>query len=307
MNKYLLAIAFVNALTVSAYAENNSGVSFVKGPLWQAPYQTKMTLTLSNSNPNLDSDCSLYDKAMHSEDGSFYPNTVEQLERYRKLPSKFDYMESTYVAYFVISESLPIHMNVDVVPGTKSKLPFYDQNSSIVKLDINSMYNFKVVGQQGSATAFLNSLNILPLSIRLVNYKGAMGLRVEGRDSVCDLYKKRATIQAQASAFVYLPTEAQDTLNSFYNNMGSQINKITSSNESNFSKAVRLGFRLSSLISPSSGYSAEIEESMLALFSVLFKENSLEYSSVWARNNNLFVIPSQNTSIKAPVIVDLTN
>lgn len=280
-------------------------LSIAKSSLWQAPYSSVMNVKVTTSE-KLGDNCDLYNKLVFSKNGSPIENSAERLDEYRNLPFEYS-MENDFIFTFMITPNKISLETENEIPDSEKKLiPFYNQSKSQQNLDTSSLSNFKVKFQPDSFTAVSNSVGLNPLPIKLVYIKGIPALRIQGRDTICDLLNKKIVIEGKGIAHVHLPQKNQPAMYGFYASAQDQINSILSLSEGPMAKAGRISYRLSSLISPTTAYNKETEEATLALFKVLFKENSLELSNIWGRLGDEMTL-SPDPAILEPVTVQITN
>lgn len=299
-NKKMIFVTMISCLSLKAHA---SEIAIAKSNFWQAPYKTSMQVSLVNTKSSLIKECEEYKKDILSVDGSVKVS-ANGLDTLRQLASD-DSMEDSFSATFLIGATSAMDLTSEIPQSALSDIPYYNQTSSHTEVIASSLSGFRISYEVGSLQAASASLGLETLPVHLIYVAGKAALKVDGRDTACDILSHATTIRAQGFAQVQLPQKSQITLNEFYGSVENQSLSVLGLNESGFSKAARLGFRLSQLISPSTGYSAEVERSTVALFKLLFGENTLEPSGVWSRfdgKNRLVVF---GTSIKESVTIDL--
>ncbi|HEX7674562.1 MAG TPA: hypothetical protein VF412_10335 [Bdellovibrio sp.] len=301
-NKKMILASVIACVSLQAHADD---IAIAKSSFWQAPFRTSMQVSLINPKSSLIKECEEFKKDIFAADGSVKVS-ANSADTLRQLSSD-DSMEDSFSAVFILGNSVATDLVADIPTTALSSIPYYNQTSSHSEVITSSLFGFKSSYGAGSLQAVSASLGLQILPIHLIYVAGKVALKVDGRDTACDIVNHATIIRAQGTVQVQLPQKSQIALNEFYSSVESQSLSVLSLDEGKFSKAARLGFRLSQLISPTSGYSVEVEKSTLALFKLLFGENTLEPSFVWSRfdgKNSLVVF---GTSVKEPVTVELLN
>lgn len=281
--------------------------AIAKSIFWQAPYPTHSELKLIAQDTSIQKECDAHKKIMLSADGS--PNFIkpDRIDFYRQLSGE-NSMESNYWVLYALSGNLNIEVTNEISNSQISKIPFYNQTTSITELDLNSLKLFNVVFSKDSLLEISSQAGLAPLPINLIYRNGKPYLKIQGRDTVCDLLDQKAKIQAVVTGLVRLPPKIQTELNEYYTKIESQTLHILSQNESQMAKTVRLGFRLSSLVSPELQYNQFTEEATLALFKLLFSENSLNFSNAWTKDlNQKPILMVFGTTVKSHIQLELSS
>jgi hypothetical protein len=309
--KYLHLLTFVLLPLVSANFASaeavNANLGLAKSNLWQAPYKNQLNLKAQANTAGLEKECLNYKKEIFAKDGSLNFSSAQKVDLIRQLPDE-DSMDETFSAVFVLDEAGVVETNSELPQMARSKFNLYNQNASESELDLSSLESFKVIAKAPSLTAASASVGLSPLPIQVISYKGRSALKVQGKDTVCDFLDKKVQIQSQGQGRVRLPISTQISLNQVYSAIESQVANVLVKNESATVKTLRLGFRLSSVIAPREvSYSKDTEDSTLALFSLLFNENSLELSKAWGRFDGKATLSVSGSFVRAPMSITISN
>lgn len=299
----ILIMSLAMGFSVISIAQtDNRDIGVAKSTFWQAPYSKIAQIKIEKRNASVSKDCADFKKIIVEKEGAT-KLSPESIDTIRQLSSE-DSMEELFSVTFTLKDTFIREFTENLPQESTLSIPFYNQTSSFARLD-PSLVGFELIYEKDSLSALMSSLGLLRLPIKLTTLDGKPSLKVFGKDAVCDLIDRKAFLRAKGQASVTLPKKTQIALNNFYSAVQDQIKSVLSLNEGTYAKATRLGYRLSALISPSTTHSDEVEKSTLALFKLLFKENSIEYSNVWERFDNQPVLSVFGNAVKVPVTIEL--
>lgn len=301
----LVPLLLITIIDFEASAINRSeDFAVARSNFWQVPYSKSMQVKVEPKEKWVAKECADFKQILIEKNGA-ENLSAESVDALRQLGAE-DSMDDSFVVTFRLTGSLTKEFSANLPQESLSKIPLFNHTTSIAKLE-PFLSGFEVAFESDSLSAITNSLGLSLLPIKIIFVEGKPAMKIFGKDTVCDLMDKKAIIKAKGLALIILPQKEQIALNDFYAAVGDQVNSVLALTENKYSKASRLGYRLSSLISPNIAYSEEIEKSILSLFRLLFKENSLEYSSVWGKFDNKPTLSATGISLKAPVEVELFN
>ena len=305
MKKILIFSVFSLATNVGWGINSPSPVEIAKSTFWQAPYKTEIKSTIEAFNtPSLIEDCAQFRKNIFADDGTLNFTNKEMIELLRSTPGR-NSIERSFVVYFKLPATIFDETNSEIASSLLSKIPHYNQTSSRSRIEIADLNSFSLRASPGSFTDTFEKLGLKPHAIKRVYRDQIPMLAIEGRDSVCDFIENNAIVTASGFAEVTIPTQSQIQLTKFYDAVATITTNALGLDKSNTNRTLLIGHRLGLLISPIVN-TANHEDSLLALFNVLFVNDSLQLSGAWTFFGDQKYLVVSGSSTRSPVQIEFS-
>lgn len=249
--KFLIIIPTAIMMTVSANAET----VWVKTPFWQTAYARSQTAKIK-ADTNLDETCEEYSLMVFSGSGrtALSAQEVETLRSYTGQMNGAQY-NATFTVDRALSERFFAQSLRDVAPeiaatAGQDVLPHY----SVQPAEINPLDKILSPIQIGfvpdSLSRVSQALGLRPLKIEVAAYVPQTKIRVYGRDSACDLYRGKASLEAPSTGPVKISLEQQLKLSDFYQAFEELTESAFARTQKPLGRMAVLGYGLAPVLAP---------------------------------------------------------
>lgn len=267
---------------------NATANEFIYNDFWYAPKPTQLKLKVEALQESLKEECSEH----YSTITNFAVLNAEDIVFYNSLPLKKQ-MGSRFLSLFRVKG-----MSSAGIPSvTKIKSP-------LLKLDFGS-YSADLQKAVVEVLSYSpNSLSALSVNagaaIKAPEFKinsvisDEMFLIIERRDIACDLIHNRIQLSVAAPVNYVLSEDSQQKISLYMDHLGRNVYSILSQNESSYVKAAKIGLMAAEL-QTTAHTSLQLVE---YIFSKLFINNSLEFSTRWSAraDGSLHLLPELSSS-----------
>lgn len=286
--KALLNITLASALVLASEAQS---ATWIETPFWKAPQATNFEIGLKGRE-KLDSECSIFRKAVFKADGTLtsIAENKDRLERFRK-PINPIILELNLRPWEKIEKVIKLPGS----PSSKEKLPYYTQTIAKTGLLLQDASEVKVISGENSFVEVSRKQGLEEATVEFIQDRtGKFVLNISGMDVACDLYEGTSQLNLVVPAYVELTDEGARSILDFYNKrlLPELANVVLSKNEMPSHKAVRVGYRAGKVLEEEfpSSTSKETETQLMEVLKSLFNAKTFEPSSkVYKTDKHLYV------------------
>jgi hypothetical protein len=277
---------FVPALVIWT---NSAQAEFVwaQTPLWRTFYQKQQVLKIQTQTPNLDRVCGDYEQAV--VDGSGKTDlAVGDVDVLRRVSDAT--MDTEFKAVFKVDAAASTALMQKTVVDANAFMasnsldeptPFFNIALAEVSPVQNVSGTPQIVAGAGSLSQISRDLGLKPLPLQVIAQGIATTIQVHGKDTVCDLYSGRASLQIESVGTVKISLADQLASQEFYQKIEDVTKKVFAHHKSPLRRALAFGYEAGDVVYPLTKDHERTEFLIENIVSTLFDDN-MQPNQLWS-------------------------
>lgn len=286
--KTAIATLMMSSALISSPAQ--AGLAWAQTNFWTAPYESQIQLKLKNKQAGLEAICQDYREMakVYANSQTVGPEEIETLRRVDEWMGR-PVFTATFQIDLEASQKLAdeglnqIQQQIDW-KSSELSLPFYRQSAAEIQIDHLPFSEIEVLAGKGSLTEISAKLGLRPLKISVLGSGPQVSVKVEGKDSVCDLLSGEAQLQYQGQARLRITDRGFQDLDGFYLGVEKMTQVVFAQRKTLIGKAALLGYKLGAELEKIDPNPSRVEILIENLMGRLF-DSKMERTKLWTLNN----------------------